>query len=199
MLLFGLAIMLNMVSSLTRTVSDLENQSVPVINIAQEILPEKIIEAPVQKIIEAPVQKIIEAPVQKISSSRDVIYSYINQVTAMYPNVDSALVKSVIQHESNYKPNDITGKCMGLMQVSTRWHSDRAIKLGVTDFLDPYSNILLGVDYLSELTEQYKDPVLVLMLYNMKHDTAFKLHKEGVISGYAKSVLAKADEYRKGE
>ena len=82
------------------------------------------------------------------------------------------------------------------MQISTYWHAERAAKLGITDFYDPYSNILLGVDFLSELTDQYKDPKLVLMLYNMKRSTAFELYKQGKVSKYATSVLNRASQLK---
>lgn len=128
----------------------------------------------------------------------DMIRKYVNDICMLYPNVEPELVRSIIYHESNFDPNAKNGNCLGLMQVSSYWHKERAKKLGVKDFFDPYSNVLLGVDYLSELIKQYKDTTLVLMLYNMKHDVAFKLYSEGKISGYAKSVLKKAEEYKEG-
>lgn len=129
----------------------------------------------------------------------DTYDPYISEICKLYPFVGQALVKSIIYHESRFNPNEKTGNCLGLMQVSTDWHMDRAAKLGVTNFYDPYGNILMGVDYLNELFEKYEDTELVLMLYNMKHETAFKLHREGKVSKYASSVIAKAEEYKKGE
>lgn len=130
----------------------------------------------------------------------DSINGHVRKVCSLYNNkVSPELVASIIKHESDYNPKETTGNCVGLMQVSTYWQAERAKKLGVTDFYDPYGNILIGVDYLVELTNTYKDPKLVLMLYNMKHDTAFKMYREGKVSRYAKSVLAKAEDYQKGE
>ena len=124
---------------------------------------------------------------------------YVDEITKSYPNVKPELVMSVIYHESRFNSTAKTGNCLGLMQISTRWHKDRAKRLGVTDFYDPYSNILLGVDYLSDLTTQHEDIRLVLMLYNMNHRTAFKLYKQGKTSKYALSVLDMAEKYKKGE
>lgn len=212
-LVFGLVVMLNLVIGLNKTVYALENPVIPTIRISQEVSPEEKTEPIVDKteitsLMDKPsTQEVLPvAEEAKSTSSMDkpilqheVINNYVNQITTMYPNVDAALVKSVIQHESQYNPNHITGNCVGLMQISTYWHADRAAKLHVTDFMDPYSNILLGVDYLSELIAQYKDPALALMMYNMDNSKALKLYKEGKISGYAESVLVLADEYRKGE
>lgn len=125
------------------------------------------------------------------------INNYVQEISSTY-NVDPYLIRSVIQQESEYLPKATNGNCLGLMQVSTYWHSKRAQKLGVTNFYDPHDNILLGVDYLAELLASYKDPSLVLMLYNMDHKTAFKLYSQGRTTDYAKEILARAETYRKG-
>lgn len=141
--------------------------------------------------------KVIEV-VKKSLTQRELIDSYVEEVCAKY-KMDPALIKSIIYQESRFNPSARNRNCLGLMQVSTRWHADRAARLGVTNFHDPYGNILLGVDYLSELTHKYKDMRLVLMIYNMGYKDTLKLYKQGKISNYAKSVLARAEEYRKGE
>jgi hypothetical protein len=130
---------------------------------------------------------------------REVINSYIQDICSKYPNVEPELIRSMVQQESRYNPKATNGSCQGLMQISTRWHKDRATRLGVTDFYDPYSNILLGVDYISELLTKYKDPRLALMLYSMKHKDALELYSNGKISTYATTVLARAEDYKKGE
>jgi hypothetical protein len=131
-------------------------------------------------------------------SEREIIDIYVDNICLMY-STDPALVKSIIQQESGYGQTVSNGSCVGLMQVSTYWHADRAARLSVTDFYDPYSNILLGVDYLSELLTSCNDPALALMFYSMKQDTARKMYDAGQISTYAKTVLARAEEYKKGE
>lgn len=213
-------IVLNEVRDLTETIYSLENPVVSNIKTSQDVFAEEkkkpitektknisFMDKPLTQDTVFPwrnVDKIEEKtesiyPVDKPLTEHEIIEGYADQIAAMYYNVDSATIKSIIQHESEFNPNHITGDCVGLMQVSKRWHLDRAKKLGVTDLLDPYSNILVGTDYISELIEQYKDPALALMLYNMRHDKAFKLYAEGRISWYAEDVLALADEYRKGE
>jgi soluble lytic murein transglycosylase-like protein len=131
-------------------------------------------------------------------SQQDIINIYVDEICMMY-NIRPGLIKSIIRRESDYNPNAENSGCVGLMQISTYWHADRATKLGVTNFYDPYSNILLGADYISELIRQYEEPELVLMLYNMNHKDALKMHSEGKISEYAESVLAMTEVYEKGE
>jgi soluble lytic murein transglycosylase-like protein len=140
-----------------------------------------------------------EPSVSRSSSPDEIINSYVKNICSKYDNVKPELVMSIIYHESRYDPRAKTGNCVGLMQVSSYWHADRATRLGASDFYDPYDNILIGVDYLSELFNTYKDPSLVLMLYNMNHEDAFKLYSEGKTSYYARSVLERAEKIKRGE
>lgn len=128
----------------------------------------------------------------------DLFKYYVDDICQGYPEVDPAVAKAIIWQESRYEPDCKSdgGYSVGLMQVSTRWHMDRASALGVEDLLDPYSNILVGVDYLNDLLKQTGKLDLALMLYNMNHKDAYRLYNSGRLSKYATSVLAKADEYR---
>lgn len=131
---------------------------------------------------------------------KDLYRSYIRDICELYPNVEPEMVEAVIYHESRFQPDakNYNGTCVGLMQLSTRWHTERANNLGVTDLFDPYGNILTGVDYLSQLADMYEDPALVLMMYHMRHDRAMELYNQGILSGYTKSVLAMTNELKKG-
>jgi len=129
-------------------------------------------------------------PVPVILTEEQRIDGYIVEICEQY-EMNPNLIRSVIWKES--RGNTLAlgdgGTSHGLMQVSEKWHKARAARLGVTDFKDPYSNILLGVDYLSELQAQTHNIEYTLMLYNMNHSTAKKLFESGVISSYAKTVL----------
>jgi hypothetical protein len=135
---------------------------------------------------------------EPVKTDKEVYNGYAEKICRKYRNVDPIIVKCIIFYESTYDPKATNGNCVGLMQVSKHWHADRAKKLGITNFYDPYSNILLGVDYLSELFKDYKDPKLVLMLYNMKRSTAFGRYKTGSISTYACSILNRSEKIKKG-
>lgn len=136
-----------------------------------------------------------QKPVEKKLTEKEQIYEYVREISVKY-NIKPELIMSIIEQESNYNPNCKTGSCLGLMQINPRWHSDRAEKLGVKNFYDPYGNILLGVDYISELLKQYKDMSLVLMLYNMDHNTALRMYKSGHISSYARAVISGSEKYK---
>ena len=66
------------------------------------------------------------------------------------------LVLAVIEVESNYKVDAVSrAGAKGLMQVIPESHEDRMIKLNCTDLFDPYQNVVVGMDYLSELIDKY--------------------------------------------
>lgn len=115
----------------------------------------------------------------------------VNFANGVYPNVSKGLIYSVMYHESRYQPNVSNGSCVGLMQVSTKWHKTRAEKLGVLDFYDIYGNVMIGTDYLSELIDIYKSEYLALMVYHGEANAVEKFNNGGT-SWYAESVLSMA-------
>ncbi len=113
--------------------------------------------------------------------------------------VPYSLLYGVVMAESSGNASAANGKCVGLCQVSTKWHADRAERLGVEDFYDPYGNIRLAADYLRELYGKKKSWEYALMRYNMKTETANELWEQGIVSGYAKKVLATKSRTESGE
>lgn len=103
------------------------------------------------------------------------------------------LIEATIERESRWDPKAINGDCMGLMQISERWHRERMERLGVTDLFDPYDNILVGVDYMAELFERYEDTGMVLMVYN-GDSRAKDLQATGNLSEYAEWILTRSAE-----
>lgn len=95
----------------------------------------------------------------------------------LYPDVSPEIVLGIIYAESRFTPDviDDSGSYFGLMQIGPRWHADRMERLGVTDLLDPYSNILVGVDYLNELLQTLEDSSMesVLRAYRGVYDPTY--------------------------
>lgn len=161
--------------------------------IKTEVVQEQL---PINEIVVTEVQptQIVEPTVTPVKTEKELINEYIKDICKQY-QVDPKLIESIVYYESKYRPTARNGNCVGLMQVSTYWHAGRAKKLGVTNFYDPYSNILVGVDYISDLLEIHKDPKLVLMVYNMG-GSAIAMYKKGEVSGYAKMVLKRTEELK---
>lgn len=103
------------------------------------------------------------------------------------------LLMAIIEKESCGKADAQNGSCVGLLQISSKWHKNRMKKLGVTDLKDEQSNVLVGCDYLLELFEEYEDPALVLMIYHGEKD-AIRNWENGEVSEYATSILKRSEE-----
>lgn len=113
-------------------------------------------------------------------------------VTCEEHHIDPAVVVAMIWQESRYNADAVgdSGNSLGLMQIQPRWHSGRMEKLGCPDLFDPFQNVTVGVDYLAEQLDRYDgDLAAAVTAYN-------RGHYAGTVTGYAKSVLAKADELR---
>ena len=126
------------------------------------------------------------------------LQSHISNICDGY-DIDPALVMAVIGQESNYDADAIgdSGKSFGLMQVQKRFHEDRMDKLGVTDLLDPYQNVAVGIDILAEKVKQ-GGLEWGLMAYNGGNSYANDMKAIGNVSEYTVSVI-KLYEELKGE
>ena len=82
--------------------------------------------------------------------------------------IDPTIVFAMIERESGFRADAIgdSGESYGLMQVKLKYHKDRMEKYGVTDLLDPYGNVTVGIDYLAEMLERYGDLEMALVAYN---------------------------------
>jgi len=118
-------------------------------------------------------------------------------------DADYAMILALIERETGYR-NEIIGTSgeVGYMQVTEKWHRDRMDRLNVDNLADPYMNILVGVDYITELMDQYQDAHLALSIYNRgfrnsKGTGALDLWERGETSTeYSESIMNRAGEIR---
>ncbi|MBM7579745.1 lytic transglycosylase domain-containing protein [Jeotgalibacillus terrae] len=112
------------------------------------------------------VQSPIETTAQTLqpkNSASQPIDQIIKDAAEKY-NVPEKLVRSVIQHESNFNPEAVShAGASGLMQLmpgTAKW-------LGVKNIFDPAENVQGGVKYLRDMLNKYnQDPKLALAAYN---------------------------------
>ena len=117
---------------------------------------------------------------------------YCVEIGNMY-GICPELLMAMIESESSGNPNAQNGSCKGLLQVSEKWHADRMKKLGVANICDPYGNILVATDYISELAEKYEDVGMVLMVYNGDSMAKDYLNGTANLSKYAEKILARSE------
>lgn len=120
------------------------------------------------------------------------------EVAAMAERIGTAyslcpeFLQAVAWQESRYDEDAENGGCIGLMQVSERWHQDRMARLQVADLHDPEGNMLVAADYLAELFGQYEDIGMVLMVYSGDSGAEELALTEEGLSGYVQEVTERA-------
>lgn len=110
--------------------------------------------------------------------------------------VDMPLVLAVIGQESNYDPTAIgdNGESIGLMQIQPKHHEARMERLRAINLSDPYQNVTVGIDILTELIKKENGWEWALTAYNAGSYKADYYKSLGEKSEYAESVL-KLREY----
>ena len=110
------------------------------------------------------------------------------------------LVEAIACSESHFTVDIISsdGGFYGLCQVSPWWNRYRMAELGVTksDLLTIRGNLMVAVDLLADLFEEYEDPVEVLLQYGgFSEAKKWKYRNEGVIPAYIQGVLERSARY----
>lgn len=162
--------------------------------------------AQVEEPVEIPVEEEIPV-VEEVKILYDVpldadLQDHIIEACRIH-GIDPAIVLGMIQRETQFSPELIGdgGKSFGLMQIQKRWHEDRMEKLNVTDLMNPYQNVVVGIDYLAELLEKYDgDLEMALIGYNSGPTGAREDYfSKGIYSnGYSREVLANSEKIREG-
>ena len=86
----------------------------------------------------------------------DEYQEYVTDVCEVY-GLDPRIIFGIAYQESRFQA-DVTGdggRAHGMYQVHPRWHSERMVKLGVTDLYDPYQAVWVCADFLAEVLNEY--------------------------------------------
>jgi soluble lytic murein transglycosylase-like protein len=91
-------------------------------------------------------------------------YNELIEEAASQYGIDAALIRAVMQTESNFDPRAVSPVgAMGLMQIMPALAKD----LGVSNPFDPRQNVMAGAKYLSRLLEAHRGNIaLTLASYN---------------------------------
>ena len=116
-------------------------------------------------------------------------------------SIDPAIVVAMIFRESSFRASIVgdKGKSYGLMQIQPKWNQERMDRLNCQNLLDPYQNVTVGIDLISELNEKGKSIEWVLMAYNGGQSYANKKVAKGEVSSYASKILADCVKLKNGE
>ncbi|MBN3788942.1 lytic transglycosylase domain-containing protein [Burkholderia sp. Ac-20353] len=140
----------------------------------------------------------LHSPTTAIGKSLASHWNAVVRDVANRRGVDPALVRAVIDVESNFNPRARSGQgAVGLMQLMPQ----TATRYGVRDAFDGYQNIEAGVRHLKTLLDTYHgNVVLALAAYNAGEHTVIDHH--GLIPPYRETmlyvpkVLARYEAYR---
>lgn len=112
------------------------------------------------------------------------------------------LALAVIETESSYQTDAVSPVgAVGMMQVIPEYHEDRMNRLNCTDLFDPYQNVTVGMDFLSELIEKYDGNLhKTLTAYNYGQKGANdKFFGQGTYqSEYSLKVLETTEKIKEG-
>ena len=129
----------------------------------------------------------------------DDLRVYFELVGAEY-NICPELLEAMAYNESRFIPTVRNGRHYGLMQVNVKVHKERIEKFDFTeeDMFDPYKNLIVAADYLSELYELYGDEnPIVLSIYSGNWKAVSRYKEYGFMSEYVETVLTRSAEYER--
>lgn len=134
-------------------------------------------------------------------------YPYNTMSQGEQNDVDYEMVFALIERESKcvWNADGGGGASVGLMQIAEKWQQERMEELNCTDLTQPFQNVRVGVDILSELQEKLKGtvpaeqlPYDVLAAYNyglrgaQKNLWAYGVHEYE----YNRAILKRAQELK---
>lgn len=153
-------------------------------------------EAPVKLALEPERNEIKLLDAALDAQTQQAIYEVCGQDRDLF-----CFVMAIANRESRFEADAVGdgGRCIGMMQINTRWHTDRMEALGVTDLTDPVQCAAVAVDYLRELESRYGFEPLsheLLMSYNLGPGGARKALNRGMTStAYSREVMTTYQEY----
>ena len=166
-----------------QSVTAVSDEPIPPLEIPEEWFEPIVEETPVVTYYDCPLDNELQDYIRELCNEKDIPMS---------------LVLAVIETESTFRANVISQGNYGLMQINTVNHGWLSKELGITDFLDPYQNVLAGITMLSNHLNEYEDITLALMVYNAGAGGARAMWSSGVYTTYyAEIIKERMEDYEK--
>ena len=135
---------------------------------------------------------------QSVDEIPDAIKGYCEEVGEIY-DICPELLEAIAFYESRFFPDVKNNNCWGMMQINVEIHEERIRSLGYTkeEMLDPYKNLIVAADILTELFERYEDGPIVLMYYAGQQKAIPRYLKSGKITKYVTDILNRSETYER--
>lgn len=135
---------------------------------------------------------------QSVDEVPDAIKGYCEEVGEIY-DICPELLEAIAFYESRFFPDVKNNNCWGIMQINVEIHEERIRSLGYTkeEMLDPYKNLIVAADILTELFERYEDGPIVLMYYAGQQKAIPRYLKSGKITKYVTDILNRSETYER--
>lgn len=135
---------------------------------------------------------------QSVDEVPDAIKGYCEEVGEVY-DICPELLEAIAFYESRFFPDVKNNNCWGIMQINVEIHEERIRSLGYTkeEMLDPYKNLIVAADILTELFERYEDGPIVLMYYAGQQKAIPRYLKSGKITKYVTDILNRSETYER--
>ena len=121
----------------------------------------------------------------------------ISEYVGTKTGVNPILLQAIAWGESRYKIDVISKDgAVGICQIMPTIHSQRLIKLGVTDLKDPYQNMMASADYIKDIEKSKygNDQNFVIMAYKSGIGGATKKYEQGTLTTYVTYINTKIFE-----
>lgn len=166
----------------------------------KDLHPPKAVTIQEEVVYIPPVETTVEEPkfYYSVNLTHD-LQDYIRDLCEEY-DVPMSLIIAMIDTESGFDSTIVSEtNDYGLMQINIINHDWLREKIGVTDILDPYQNVMSGIYILADnLNSNDGDVTKALMSYNCGASGARELWDEGIFTtSYTDKIMTLYDSYEK--
>ena len=140
----------------------------------------------------------LAAPADAVAGPTDAMLYIAGELTAQY-DLPAGLLLAVAEVESDFDPDCVTGRCVGLMQLHSAYAGSFARAAGMESYslTDPEDNLRIGAHLLADYLSRYEGDIhMALMCYNLGEASALRKLAGGIEStGYSRKVVGRIEKW----